>query len=179
MDSKIHAKLLRAVNKGDVTTAELLLNSFDRFHLTQYYETTTGRQSMLHVAVGIGQNRMIELLLKYFDVNSIVTKSKKQASRITTPLMIAIEENHDETVKLLLNHGADFSIPERSDYIELLQRACIKGHGGMVKILLEHGLRIYSNPQELDSSLGRKYNNLFHILFLRKLNLLLFFYHIF
>lgn len=130
-------QLLQAVIKGDVEAVKPLFDGIDTSELKKFCDKRDC--SLLHIAAKNGQNDIVKLLLDKLDVNS-QTNWKKE-----TALMLAIKNNNDETVELLFNHGADINIPKIQVYTELFQIACVNGRIKMVKVLLEHGVRLYSN----------------------------------
>lgn len=139
MDAKIHSKVLQAIRKGAVDPVETLINETEPSTLVKL-SPTTNQSSWLHLAAKHGQVEIVKILLWRFDVNSLTTNTRNEK----TPLMIAIEQNQPETVEFLLSRGAKMTIPREDDYEELFARACEEGHNKMVKVLLQHGIPIYS-----------------------------------
>lgn len=135
--SSLDNDLLRAIQEGNKETVKSLLENAP----TDQVESV--KESFLHVASQNGLTEIVELLTAYFDVNATIRQQQ------VTPLMLAIEGNHHETVKFLLEHGAKTRVPSLLAYYELFQSACENKHDEIVKILLEHGIRLYSTYQEL------------------------------
>ncbi len=89
----------------------------------------------LHAAAYVGQTEIVSLLVaKGASVNDAVNRFK------TTPLHLASEENHVETVRALLGHGADFTTVEINGYSAVSQ-AGWREHWSVLELLLANGAK--------------------------------------
>lgn len=128
-----NTSLIQAIEKGSLEEVKSLLES---------KITKSDGDSLLHVAAQHGQTEIVEFFLdnNHFDVNSqCKTKKGKQFFK-TTPLMLAIDGNHSETVKLLLDRGASVNVPSLSEYQDCLINASVRGDREIIKLLLDHGI---------------------------------------
>ena len=95
-----------------------------------------GRRA-LHIASG-REDGMIGLLLEYgADVNQGDKKG-------TTPLCIAADDGHLDNVKKLLGARADINAQCGVDKNTPLHKAAAKGHGSVVKLLIQSGAALES-----------------------------------
>lgn len=143
MESSFHRDLLGAIQEGNKELVKTLIESTWTDFTKCPLDNT--KESFLHVAAQNGQTEIIGLLITHLDVNATVSEEDK----VITPLMLAIEGNHDETVKFLLDHGAKTSIPSLLTYYQLFSSACVNQQDKIVKILLNHGIRLCSTCMEL------------------------------
>lgn len=87
----------------------------------------------LHAAAHAGETEIVSLLVaKGASVNDASNRFE------TTPLHLASEENHVETVRELLGHGADFTAVEINGYKAVTQ-AGWREHWGVLELLLANG----------------------------------------
>lgn len=158
MENSLDNNLLLAIQEGKVDIVRSLLQNIP-LDLTTNRPKNQG-ESFLHYAAYHGKTQIVELLLKYFDVNSL---AQQRDDKSKTALVLAIERNHVETVKLLLNHEADMTVPSSFTYYKLFQRACFKKREEMVKILLERGIRLHLTREQLENRCRSNYYTLMQI----------------
>ena len=87
----------------------------------------------LHAAAYAGQTEIVSLLIAK---GAIVNDSSNHFE--TTPLLMATEENHIETVRSLLEHGADINAVEMNGF-NVTSKAGWREHWEVLKLLLAHG----------------------------------------
>lgn len=94
--------------------------------------------SLLHVLAFSGDPIFVQILLRYQpDINTLNTDHE-------TPLIVSLKNEHfepTETVKLLLNAGADPNIVD-SDGNNALHIAVYYNHLNIVKLLLRYGMNL-------------------------------------
>lgn len=89
----------------------------------------------LHAAAYAGQTEIVSLLVaKGAEVNDASNRFN------VSPLLLASDENHIETVRALLRHGADVSIPEVNGF-NALSKAGFREHWDVVRVLLTSGAK--------------------------------------
>ncbi len=89
----------------------------------------------LHAAAYAGQTEIVSLLVaKGAEVNDASNRFN------VSPLLLASDENHIETVRALLRHGADVSIPEVNGF-NALSKAGFREHWDVVRVLLANGAK--------------------------------------
>jgi ankyrin repeat protein len=115
-----------------------------------------GANYTISVAAAVGDQERVEQLLR-----EDAGLAKRLDSARVSPLSYAAREGHLHIVRLLLEHGADPSIPEdAAPDGRALYEACCANHLEIAQLLLEHG----ANPNAgADSSeccltIGRIYN---------------------
>jgi ankyrin repeat protein len=94
---------------------------------------STSGLTALHAAAHAGQTEIVSLLVAK---GAAVNDSSNRFE--TTPLHLASEENHVETVRALLGHGADFTAVELNGYSAVTQ-AGWREHWGVLELLLANG----------------------------------------
>lgn len=87
----------------------------------------------LHAAAYAGQTEIVSLLVAR---GAIVNNSSNRFA--TTPLILATEENHIETVSSLLAHGADINAVEMNGF-NATSKAGWREQWDMLKLLLANG----------------------------------------
>ena len=92
--------------------------------------------SPIHWAAALGEIEMLTLLLKYGNVDL-------QGCNGITPLIFAVEMNQVDTIKLLLEQGANVNLADDDGYLPIHAAARI-GEIEMVKMLLEAGASLDS-----------------------------------
>ncbi|CAM9658323.1 unnamed protein product [Ectocarpus sp. 8 AP-2014] len=92
------------------------------------------RGTTLHAAAGMNKVTIVSVLL-----SSPMTDKDAQVNGYT-PLMVAAEQGHVATVKVLLAAGADVDVREVDYSCSALSLAAQYGQIGVVKTLLEHGV---------------------------------------
>lgn len=97
------------------------------------YARNASGMTALHAAAYAGQTEIVSLLVaKGASANDAANRFE------TTPLHLASEENHVETVRVLLGHGADFTAVEINGFSALTQ-AGWREHWGVLELLLANG----------------------------------------
>lgn len=71
-----------------------------------------------------------------------------EADAGATPLILAMHEGHMETVRLLLDKGADVNARDAAQFTAM-ERAAFDGHLGRVEFLLEHGASAVGDSRAL------------------------------
>jgi ankyrin repeat protein len=122
--------LFIAAFEGDIRIVELLL---ERNALVYLVEAGAG-SSPLFVAAQEGHLQIVEELIDQggADVNQY------RESDEWTPLMIAIDEEHDAVAERLLRHGANYNL-RSIDGMTPLGMAATAGSDSIVQMLLEYG----------------------------------------
>ncbi len=87
----------------------------------------------LHAAAYAGHSDIVSLLVAK---GALVNDASNRFE--TTPLHLASEENHADTVRALLGHGANFTAVEINGYSALTQ-AGWRAHWEVVEVLLANG----------------------------------------
>ncbi|CAB1108018.1 unnamed protein product [Ectocarpus sp. CCAP 1310/34] len=122
--------LLAAVRAGcDDLVRELLMAGANPNARLGYDRGTT-----LHAAAGMNKAKIVSVLL------SSPMTDKDALVDGYTPLMVAAEQGHVATVKVLLAAGADVDVREVDYSCSALSLAAQYGRIGVVKALLEHGV---------------------------------------
>lgn len=103
--------------------------------------------SLLHAAAAVGDNKVINYLIKNGLKNEINKKDNDGKDR--TPLHWSTQEGYFKTIKLLIKHGADYNCKEESGYTPL-HIAASEGYYKIVKYLLT--LNVDVNSQTDDGS---------------------------
>lgn len=89
----------------------------------------------LHAAAYSGQTKIVSLLVaEGASVNDAANRFK------TTALMLASEENHADTVRALLEYGADYTAVEINGY-NAVSQAGWREHWGVLELLLANGAK--------------------------------------
>ena len=89
----------------------------------------------LHAAAYAGDTDIVTLLIaKGSDVNDALNRFK------VTPLSLASEENHIETVRVLLKHGADVTATNINGY-NVTSEAGYREHWDLLRLLLASGAK--------------------------------------
>ncbi|KID95826.1 Het-eN, partial [Metarhizium majus ARSEF 297] len=89
-----------------------------------------------HVASVYGLTGLLQTMLKMTSRTKSMINEKDMYGR--TPLMLAAENDHKATARLLLEHGADINMKDEEGWTPLIH-ATESGHEGIVQLLLEHG----------------------------------------
>ena len=126
-----------AAAKGQEKTVNLLLSKGADPHIKNFIGL-----NLLHAAAE-GGNTSHTLIVRSILSFDIDINSKDDESS-TTPLMIAVMENHVEVVKYLLQKGADISLTVGSEKRNALHTASEHGSIAAIELLLSHGLSVNS-----------------------------------
>lgn len=131
--------LYTAIAEGNVETVESLLETPDIVHQSEVFDS----EVILRFAVRHAQTKIVDLLLTKvdIDVNTVFRRNYK------TALIMAVEQNNEELVNLLLMRGAklDNSTKVKSGFYtasSLLCNCCLGGNEKIVAILLDNGARL-------------------------------------
>ncbi|KAM5341746.1 hypothetical protein ACJ41O_014777 [Fusarium nematophilum] len=127
--------LSHAARAGQEAAVRLLLGSGKIY---SDFKDKRGRTALWHAA-SEGQNKIVKLLLETGRVNP----SSRDVDRVS-PLVVAALMAHESTVALLLSNGAKLGKND-ARLGEALSLAITRGHGSMIKMLLENG----ANPDAL------------------------------
>lgn len=103
-----HTTLYWAVRKGFEDLVELLLQKTNPENL----EDLTGN-TMLHIAAYYGHPKIIELLLNHPNVPDLLNYIDTHNHDLQTPLHEAVAGGHEETIKLLLDKGANVNAKDK------------------------------------------------------------------
>jgi ankyrin repeat protein len=135
----INAELQLAICNGNLRAAEFLLNRGAQVQNGLPEDVLIAADVDLHRAVARGCATVLEMLLKsgLFDIESTHRKGQ-------TALALAVDEDEEECVKLLLQHGAN---PEASSVchcaqkhmVPLSHKAAARGDEGVLRLLLDAG----------------------------------------
>ncbi|XP_067665714.1 ankycorbin-like [Haliotis asinina] len=123
--NKNDEKLLKTVEVGDVKKATSVLNK------KTLNPTKLGPKghSVLHIACAVGNDQIVELLLKYSeDVNDLTIQGN-------TALQLAAAKGHSRVVHRLLAAGADVDMRDSND-MTALHHTCAGVHFECVQVLL-------------------------------------------
>lgn len=137
--------LFAAVDKGWESIVSLLLDSGADVNRTSKEGITPLMRSVL-VAKSLGDPEILRLLLAHgVDVNARTPRPER-----TTALMMAVQVEEIETVKLLLAAGADVDMKynDEHDSIELAHR---KDNLVLADLLKEHGEKGQAKPNIIDA----------------------------
>ncbi|CAH3168707.1 unnamed protein product, partial [Pocillopora meandrina] len=127
-----------AAAKGQEKTVNLLLSKGADPHIKNFIGL-----NLLHAAAEGGNTSIVRSMLSFdIDINS------KDDESSTTPLMIAVMENHVESVNCLLKHGADPSLKGKGGW-SLLHCAAQSGNVIIIETMLSKGLDIDSRGETL------------------------------
>lgn len=113
-------------------TVERLLEDLPNEHAlkSQLAETTSLEQSSFYTACTFGLTELVYIVLqKGFSPNGRNTAGQ-------TGIYLASVAGHADTVRVLLEHGADADIP-CGRFKNAIQGACFWGHGATVEVLLQ------------------------------------------
>ncbi|KAJ4460402.1 hypothetical protein PAPYR_3432 [Paratrimastix pyriformis] len=144
--------LLRAAAFGDLDECENLLVNFDASVAVRGPNNTT----CLHVAV---ERRDLEMMKYFIDHGIDVNAKELDESGGNTPLLIAMKQENRPAIDLLLDSGADPSIPDGAKSTPL-HVAAMHGMTDIAELLIKRG----ANVEALDSADRSPYYwaNLYH-----------------
>lgn len=121
--------LMFAALGGHTTVARKLLENNAQVNVS----SGSNNDIPLTSACWKGHRNVVKLLLEF---NSNIEHRTKDGC---TPLMLAAREGHISVAELLLMSQAQVNVPSGSENNIPLTLACWKGHGEVVKLLLEYG----------------------------------------
>ncbi|MDV6341099.1 ankyrin repeat domain-containing protein [Nitrosomonas sp. Is24] len=161
--SMLYFELMHKFTEIPPELSEDMRALFDR-----YTESNLNRKTPLMIASVYGFNKMINALTEYRETEEAVlergqntkidkisncyiktVKFPRKAENINatdingcTALMWASEENQIDTVKLLLDKGAEVDITDQAESTALLKASFFNNHSHIVKLLLENDANI-------------------------------------
>jgi ankyrin repeat protein len=120
--------LMAAVDSGTEEKMMLVLSEKPDINAA-----TEGGRTALSLAAGVGRPGMVRQLLA-------AGAKAASADDQVLPLMEAVRSGSEDTVKLIIDAGADLDRPERSGKTPLIE-AVLGGHDELVRLLLERGAK--------------------------------------
>ena len=153
--------LMEAILLGNNDLVEILIKHVTSFFIKDQYLNT-----LFHFASSHSNSAMMALLLRpealvKFPGNDLTEQSNSRKILLNIkncddqyPLELAIKKNSPETVKLLLEAGADPNSPN-SKGNHFLRQAVFRGSTDIVKLLLETGFKAGEKKGELSHLLQR------------------------
>ncbi|KAH8702902.1 ankyrin repeat domain-containing protein [Phaeosphaeriaceae sp. PMI808] len=139
--------LLRSGSISCVAQIIAVPDSKYRNYSQNYPSNTTG----LHLTARFGLPRVSQELLARVGEEIVIVVNAKD-SRDQTPLFLAAEHGHHETVKLFLDKGADINA-QGGEYGNALQAASYRGHEQVVKLLLSKNVDVNAQGGDYGSAL--------------------------
>ncbi|XP_057316612.1 ankycorbin-like [Hydractinia symbiolongicarpus] len=141
-DKNLNSPLYHVIsNHGDkyLNCVRFLINDCDYFVQSK----NSRGQTALHVAASHGRAAIVEYLLE----NEFLVNDRDVEGR--TPMVLAVKANEYETVELLINHGADAKIVDKSnknafDYAS---------EGGRIELLLKEACKCTSHKATTKKSI--------------------------
>jgi ankyrin repeat protein len=130
--------LVNFINSDDAEGMSRFLGSggVDLRQIEQY-----GNVALLNVASYLGRPRCVKLLLERGWNPNIL--SGKQPNKQTSPLLMAVQQNHLDCVKILLEAKADPNLATVLGNSPLVQAAVFKDPS-ILKILISHGGNVHA-----------------------------------
>lgn len=152
--------LILAVENENIDIVDLLLEKGADIH----FRYTNSKYTILHKATIIGNNNIIKLLL---DNGSYIEEMDENG---LTPLSIAILLNKIDTVKFLIQNGANVNLKYKKT-ISLLRLALDKDIK-IIKLLIENGANINETLKTpMDMSLFQRFSYMIYVFSHGKYNL--------
>ena len=141
VDKKNESALFKAARRGHLRIAQLLLR-----HGINVDSLNSDTSTPLIVASLYGHTSIVKLLLESAKCSLDHVSLTEGADR--SALMIASENGDTETVKVLLEYGANVDTQSVRDEWTAMLFACKNGHTTIVKLLLEYKANICIQTQE-------------------------------
>ncbi|CAM8655656.1 Ankyrin repeat-containing domain containing protein [Oxalobacteraceae bacterium] len=163
-DSGLRAAFLESVRLGNIDIVKILLNEIPNFMLKNQEMNT-----LFHFASTLPSSEIMKILLmpeflikfsgnfpaEQWEVRRLLLNMAN--SNNASPMELAINEKNSETVKLLLEAGADvYRLNSKGNHF--FQQAVFLGNGTVVKLFLESGLETGQNNSDLSALLRRAIN---------------------
>lgn len=136
IEKKLLKQLLEAAESGDINAAQQVLSSGADINWWDEHNANTA----LKAAAQNGRSEMVDFLISQ---GAQFMDSSGREFNIAHPLILAAERGHVETVRILLKHGADTEVVDRSGDTPLYH-AAFRRRADVAKVLLDHGAKV--NP---------------------------------